>query len=313
MIDRFANFILKQKSRTLLGSFHRIGLNKPNIESALIGPYFNFSFADPESKLTDLPMQNFVTCGMKRNIHEAFLVGIVEYLERKVVEENAHNKTLMRNGTSTGVASYPKMFSWAYRLKARESALAEAIERYTWITWWNSSSIVHIQEDLSAILCESDCISIQHSSMPIESLIKITPQVSNMPASLSICIIYGKIKGRGYVSGAAVGYNDAQTFDRAFAELLRHYVAACEVVDHNLSLVNADDYMARLGFMADPSNNYILETRLNAKGTSSIELPKLAIDCELPSARVGKYLYTHKCEFIGMPRFITNDPSIYCL
>ncbi len=137
----------------------------------------------------------------------------------------------------------------------------------------------------------------------------VYPLIDNSK-KLQVVILYGKLNSGGYASGAAAGRSLDFAFQRAYSELLRHFVA---VVNLDKSETSKYSYINRLEFMGNQENSKLLSSRINEIGTRQIILPKLIIDCEIGSEKFDKIIYTHKCHFENQPVFIDSDPTVFCI
>lgn len=236
----------------------------------------------------------------------SLLKALSERVER-LAFVGGHQKGLASCQTerSDGFAAFPMIHDVAVD-KARENAFAEAVERFAWATWWDND---HIQFDLKTLSkLDSKYLDYLFSELDLEEVFLITPKIKNCDHEVQI--VFAKIKNKGYLSGGACGLNQKQeTLDKALDELLRHGLAFMKALKENRKPESF--YEERLYFFASGQGNYLVENKLQQKGTKPIILPKLQIDSEVPTAFLNYKV--HRCLFENQPPFVGGEVKRLCL
>lgn len=306
----------KQTSQLFLESFVTQLKDRgqlPNkIEVSAIG---GTTIANAYDQPGDFVISEFVFTGMAPDPSLAVLKALVEKIERSAYA-NGYKSELpaCKTTRSDGFAAYPVRAAKKSSEQARQNAYHEAIERYVWATWWDDTNVKHTTnavetEKLSP--ASADLISELRKTAPLKGLFSLTPEVQNS-ASQTI-IVFAELESGGYISGGACGPNSDQetTLYRGLCELVRHGITV-----HHFNETKSSPksfYEKRLHFFAfDPRGRELLQNRLTAGGTTSIVLPRLAIDEEIPHD-LSDLVYVHRCYFENQPPFVGGELERFCL
>lgn len=254
--------------------------------------------------------------GMDTDPARAVLKGLVEMVERKAFAEGvARGLRSCATERSDGFAAFPRGISSRSADIAREHALHEAIERYTWATWWDSRDIRYDLakvelKDLSTasgeILREVDRF------LPLRSVHEILPAIANTPG-VQVAIFFAFLDPIGVISGGACGTAEKSgpVSFRAICELARHALAVKKITIDGLA--PSTFYERRLAYFATTEEGTnAAEARLQTNGDSSIYLPPLLIDEEVPHA-LSDLVAVHRCFFREQPAFIGGNLERLCL
>lgn len=246
----------------------------------------------------------------------AFSKAVSEFIERKSFQ-NGYEKKLSSCLTkrSDGFAAYPLMKNdqASAKTKVREKALAEAIERYVWATWWDNYEVKYdhlifsldefseIYISLSQILREID------SEKSIKKIHLIEPQFENYEDYI-LKIIVVEFE-EGLVTGGACGLKNEELniLARATSELLRH---ALVLMQNKQKPTSLSFYEKRLLFFASFQGISKFYERIAQRGYQKIQLPRLIIDEQIPSSNTH---IVHRCLFQDQPPFINEIIERMCL
>jgi len=251
-----------------------------------------------------------VFTGFSEEKEIALLKALSERIERYSFIEGHKNKDVAcSTERSDGFAALPSSFS---KNDLRANALHEAIERFTWATWWDNFNIAFETSEIKATdikIQNSEYIKTVFSDLNLEFIKIIKPTI--LASSFDVQILIGKIRDKGYISGGACGstQNSANTFNRGMDELYRHGFAYLRSIKKNIKPLSL--YEKRLLFFASGSGNLIVEERLNQKGLSKIYLPELLIDSPVKTKFEGYQVY--RCYFKDQPPFVGGDMERFCL
>lgn len=256
-----------------------------------------------------------VSTGMSLDPSVAVLKSLVERIERNAYI-NGFKQKLKSCTTerSDGFAAYPVKAATNSKIKARDNAYSEAVERFIWSTWWDDLSIGHQQTSLNSnntSPASFGLIEELSKIVKIKNVTAVIPQLSN--SDQKTIISFAELEDGGFISGGASGTSDEHdiTLYRGLCELVRHGIATHHFGDSQRPPMSF--YEKRLHFFAfDPRGRELLLKRLNSDGTKSITLPKLAIDEEVPHA-LSDLVYVHRCYFENQPPFVGGELERFCL
>ncbi len=254
------------------------------------------------------------TTGFSDDGNIALLKALSERVERLAFRSGFGNKiTSCMTERSDGFAAYPLFYQNA-ESKARESALAEAVERYVWAKWWDDEATAFKLETISDNQNESEILAhaaVVKNQCGLEEIFLIEPKIENSNG-LSVVILFGRLKSGGFISGGACGaFNDTkQILLRSLDELYRHGLAIEKIRLENLE--PATFYEKRLVYFGLGYGNDLIRKRLEAKGSKSIFLPRLEIN-EVVKHELHDLFQVHRCYFENQPPFIGGALERLCL
>lgn len=210
---------------------------------------------------------------------------------------------------SDGFAALPLSFSID---QVRANGLNEAVERFVWATWWDNSEISFEISELfikDNKVQSSEYLKVVFTDLNLESLKIIKPCIQGN--QFEVQIIFGKIKGKGFISGGACGssLDSGATLYRGLDEMYRHGLAHLRSTEKNIEPITL--YEKRLLFFATGEGNSIVENRLMKKGSNSVLLPELAIDSPVEPKFDGYQVY--RCYFKDQPPFVGGAMERLCL
>lgn len=255
-----------------------------------------------------------VFCGIDPTPSTAILKGLVEMIERQAFSEGYKSGLpYCQTARSDGFAAFPIGVAPQAKAIARENGLCEAIERYVWASWWDDASVGH---DIRSVKFNS--LSVGESllrdlqdSMPLDSIFEVRPWSDSSDRVVIIYLAF--LAPIGVISGGACGRKDdiEGVRYRAIGELLRHGLAVKRLdpaSDSNLSF-----YEKRLRFFGLTKDGTALaRSRLKAKGSKTIKLPRLAHDSSVPHS-LSEIVAVHRCHFENQPEFIGGELERLCL
>lgn len=282
-----------------------------NMDVSKVGDRYWFVCHDEDK--SEIISENSTT-GFADDGNIALLKALSERVERLAFRSGYENKlTSCMTGRSDGFAAYPLFYQNA-ESKARESALAEAVERYVWAKWWDDETIAFKCELISTSASNHKIlpyVSIIKDQCGLEEIFVIEPKVENSNG-LSAVILFGRLKSGGFISGGACGSigDTKQTLLRSLDELYRHGLAIEKIRLENLEPVTF--YEKRLAYFGLGHGNHLIRKRLEAKGSESIILPKLEID-EVIKHELHDLFQVHRCYFENQPSFIGGALERLCL
>jgi len=254
------------------------------------------------------------TTGFSDDGNVALLKALSERVERLAFREGYENKIpSCMTERSDGFAAFPLFYKNA-ESKARESALAEAVERYVWAKWWDDESIAFELDSISNYVNKHKIlpyVATVKSQCDIEEIFVIEPKVENSNR-LSVVILFGRLKSGGFISGGACGEIDdtKQILLRSLDELYRHGLAINKIRLEYTEPVTF--YEKRLAYFGFGHGNHLIRKRLEAKGGESIVLPKLIFD-EVVSHGLQDLFQVHRCYFENQPAFVGGALERLCL
>ena len=216
---------------------------------------------------------------------------------------------------SDGFAAYPNIGidNDLARSKARDNALAEALERFAWASWWDDASVAYAHKTFSIeqfsiqyLECSKVILEI-HQQRPIVKIHLIQPDFENYTAHQLNIIVVEFIDG--VVTGGACGNlnDELRIMTRAISELLRH---ALVLIQNKNKPVELSFYEKRLLYYASPDGKRSFYRRLAHSGNKKIFFPYLVIDEKIPSAETHS---VHRCLFENQPAFIGGAIERMCL
>ena len=244
----------------------------------------------------------------------ATLKGLVEMVERRAFTGGREiGIPECQTKRSDGFAAFPKSPGVDAGLKARENALAEAIERYVWATWWDDPSIAHTMRkvDLADFNPGEELLLDTSKAVAISEIVEVRPVLASL--AHFVVIYFAKLNPVGVISGGACGSQDdiANIRYRAISELLRHALAVRKL--RSGSMTPGTFYERRLAYFAmTVAGTQSAERRLGCSGKKSISLPKLQWDTEIPHG-MDEAVTVHRCYFEGQPPFVGGELERLCL
>ncbi len=254
------------------------------------------------------------TTGFADDGNIALLKALSEGVERLAFRSGFENKiTSCMTERSDGFAAYPLFYGNA-ESKARESALAEAVERYVWAKWWDDETIAFKLDSIRNYVIEqkiSSYVATVKYQCGLEEIFVIEPKVENS-SGLAVVILFGRLKSGGFISGGACGSIDdrEQILLRSLDELYRHGLAVEKICLENIEPVTF--YEKRLAYFGLGHGDHLIRKRLEAKGNKSIILPKLEID-EVVKHELHDLFQVHRCYFENQPPFVGGTLERLCL
>lgn len=279
------------------------------IDLSIVGNRYWCVASDFEEDSTSV-MNEDITTGFSNDKEIAVLKALSERAERKAYL-NGFRKNISSCQTerSDGFAAMPADLA---SHKVRENALNEAIERFVWSYWWDSTDVAFDKSEISAnnpLVRKSEYLNDVFKELEIEQLFVVEPKI--LIQDKVVKILFAKMRGLGFVSGGACGsiLEEQETLLRAFDELYRHGFAYKRSLEMKIEAKSF--YEKRLHFFASGLGNQIVETRLNLSGERPIELPKLKTDKAVPSPFPG--FQVHRCYFENQPPFVGGDLERLCL
>ncbi len=244
----------------------------------------------------------------------ATLKGLVEMVERRAFTDGRQNGiTECQTKRSDGFAAFPKSPGVDAPLTARENALAEAIERYVWATWWDDSAISHSIRavDLDNVGLGEELMVDVSKAVDINEVVEVRPALTSTTHVVSI--YFAKLNPFGIISGGACGsLKEIENVRyRAISELIRHALA------HRKMRLGTNTpetfYERRLAhFAMTAAGAQAAERRLSCSGEKSVTLPRLKWDAEIPHV-LDETVAVHRCYFEGQPPFVGGELERLCL
>lgn len=244
----------------------------------------------------------------------ALLKSLSERAERNAFREGFNNSLAScMTDRSDGFAAFPRFYENAM-VKARNSALSEAIERYVWATWWDNHDIGFDLRTIDHISDQHKITSHVKSIMDqcnIEEVFVINPKIENSD-NHKVIILFARLRFGGFISGGACGDHnqEKETLLRALDELYRHGLALENIKKQHL--IPKSFYEKRLAYFGRGNGNLLIRARLEAQGKKSILLPALKIDESVPHEQSDLFC-VHRCLFENQPPFIGGALERFCL
>ena len=273
--------------------------------------WFNIVEVKDDSLITDRTYTGF-----DEKLDVAFSKAVSEFVERKSFNMGySQNLKSCLTERSDGFAAYPLIQNDIAKAKkiSRENALAEAIERYAWASWWDNNFYEHEHEEYTLsdfakkYSVQSKILNEIDQEKKIQKIHIVEPLLENYQ-DLTLKIIVVEFSD-GIVTGGACGLNedDASIITRAISELLRH---ALVLIQNKKRPDQLSLYEDRLLYFATPDGTKSFYKRINQKGIQKIKLPNLAIDELIPSVQSH---VVHRCLFENQPPFIGGAVERMCL
>lgn len=282
-----------------------------NMDVSKIGDRYWFVCHDEDQ--TKIISENSTT-GFSDDGNVALLKALSERAERLAFRKGYENKIMScMTERSDGFAAYPLFYQNA-ESKARESALAEAFERYVWAKWWDEERIEFKLESINNSEHKhkiSPYVATVKDQCGLEEIFVIQPKIEDSNG-LEVVILFGRLKSGGFISGGACGLIDdtKKILLRSLDELYRHGLAVEKIRSENIEPVTF--YEKRLAYFGLGHGNHLIRKRLEAKGRKSISLPKLEID-EVVKHELDDLFQVHRCYFENQPPFIGGALERLCL
>lgn len=284
-----------------------------SIEYSKVSDFYWFNVVETKD---DCLITDRTYTGFDEKLDVAFSKAVSEFIERKAFNSGySQNLKSCLTERSDGFAAYPLIQNDIAKSKekSRENALAEAVERYAWATWWDNSFYKHTHEEYllsgfaSKYPVQSKILNEIDQEKKIQKIHIIEPLLENYN-DLTLKIVVVEFLD-GIVTGGACGVSEDEEsiITRALSELLRHSLVLIQNKNKpdQLSL-----YEKRLLYFATPNGAKSFHKRVNQEGTQKIKLPNLAIDELIPSV---KSHFVHRCLFENQPPFIGGAVERMCL
>ncbi len=282
-----------------------------NIEHAKISSFHWFNIIQTKE---DRLISDKAFTGIDIDPATALAKANSEMIERKVFSVG-HNLGLRSCLTerSDGFAAYPKSMGLLNIEKARENALAEAIERYAWANWWDDhdisyshkmyslSEFTEIYSTPAKMLTEINTVS------PVKKIHVISPDFTNH-TDHQLIILVAEIKN-GLVTGGACGKiaDINLIMVRAMSELFRHALVSIQNKQQPKILSLYEQRL--LYFLTSEGLNTFYE-RVRHNGSKQVVFPKLAFDEIIP---IESTHTVYRCLFENQPQFIGGAIDRMCL
>lgn len=280
-----------------------------NMDVAQLGDRFWFVCHDQDRSNI---ISESSTTGFSEDANVALLKALSERVERKAFRQGYEDKIKScMTDRSDGFAAYPLFYKDA-DVKARESALCEAIERYVWATWWDNESIAFDMKSISTVLEElkiKPYVSIIKDQCELEEIFVIQPKVENSNNN-SVVILFGRLISGGFVSGGACGDDLKNNLLRSLDELYRHALAIKNMKIKNVEAITF--YEKRLAYFGFGNGNHLIRKRLDSNGKQAVVLPNLKID-EPVKHELEDLFQVHRCYFENQPAFVGGAMERLCL
>lgn len=282
------------------------------IELGKIGPYFVVNIIDHKISDTEFLVGN-VSTGMSRTSEIAWLKAFSEWIERNAFLKNKIQTPDRFTRESDGCAAYPKILLRAKTAKenARTNALDEAIERYVWGEWWDKKSAAKIETlDVNSEYC-SMLKSLGEDKVIPQALHIIRPDFDSYP-NKKVLILFVAIKDGGFISGGACGESDRyeEIFERAFVELLRHYLGYCRMLNGKSKPISF--YDRRIYFFASGAGNNLVWERINSKSQEIVNISNIKYDSVLEHD-LQQISTVHHIQFENPPYFLEGPLERLCI
>jgi len=271
---------------------------------------FDLFFYNLYNKINSNLISDGIYTGIDNNESIALGKSLSEYIERKVL--STLNKSNEDKTSSLGFAAYPTSNGQNFaESKARENSYSEALERYTWASWWDNLSLAKVEELSITNEKNKSLLAIIDQFTSIKHIYKIVPSVINEDLRNTI-IIFCNTKNNGFISGGATGKREdsEETIFRALSELCRHSIAYSRYKSNNI--IPETFYEKRLIYFAEGNGNESVLQRIEKSHGPEINLPELVIDEKIENT-ISKYFVVHRCIFKNQPPFIGGELERLCL
>ncbi len=304
----------------LLSDLKGVGQLPAHVQKSAVGP---FAIVNVFSELNSEIISDSVTTGFDKDVNLALLKALVEWIERNAGSYAKKSGQLScQTERSDGLAAFPiyhhstsspgkEAAKKMAKKRARENALAEAIERFAWAQWWDHSTthyeitgVEHFDSDSVQLLGQIQELN------PVVALQCIKPILLNAP-EFELLIFLAELKTGGFVSGGAaglVGKREATSL-RGLGELLRHAQSARKIRE---GASPTTFYEKRLAHFLSENGTAQVRERLSKKGSQLVALPTLKFDEEIYHPLAGS-IYVHRCLFENQPPFIGGELERLCL
>jgi hypothetical protein len=254
--------------------------------------------------------------GVAEEADVAVAVALTEYVERTAFWSGAgKGLALCDTERSDGFAAFPVVGvprSLA-AAKARRNAYLEAVERFTWATWWDDAGVAFDTLPAAEAGFTPFARSMLAAATAAAGLAQIEVILPRMEdPRLETVIVVGHRAGGGVVSGGAAGERAERrrTIERGLSELLRHALAIARLGGR--SPEEGDLYNARLAFFADQEGGVVARRRLAAGGHRAVCLPHARHDGEV-AHDLQDVVVVHRFLFEGQPAFVGGPVGRFCL
>lgn len=302
----------KLQLNILLKNLKNQGQLPSSIEVGELGPYLVVNILDTENPSHDFLAGNVCT-GMSRISEIAWLKAISEWIERKAFLENKLISPARFSRESDGCAAYSHAIigKKAAKKLARENALDEAIERYVWGSWWDQKSAADIKVLSADSLFMKMLNSFSDENVKPQKLYVIAPKFDKY-TDRQVLILFLSLTGGGFISGGACGSNkeSENTFDRAFVELLRHFLGYSRMRKSSLEPISF--YDKRLSFFANGSGDPLVWDRLHSKNQEFVKISNVEYDSIL-NHKLQNITTVHHIQFENPPFFLEGPLERLCI
>lgn len=245
-----------------------------------------------------------VSMGIDIEPQIALAKAITEFLERKLSKES-DDEAAMLTDRSDGFAAFPVYADQEHsKMKAKNNAIGEAVERFVWANWWDDESVSFKINDLNVeigLLLKRD--------FQLKSLREITVPTGT---EFFLKILLAENANGGFVTGGAAGTceQNEEVFSRAFGELLRHLLVVKKMINSDRSELSF--YEKRIwGFSSGDWSDLVLN-RLEQKSEKILQLPKLIVNKEITHSHTD-VVSIHRCLFENQPLFIGGPLERLCI
>jgi len=278
-----------------------------------------FYFANLYRQTPRSVISESIFCGSSSSQSIAISKAIVESIERGAfIEGHAAGLASCQTEKSEGFAGYPT--TWISRRSAlkicRTNALAEAIERFAWATWWDDVTISYRYLDFQANDPEEQramaLLNATPTHSPLRSVKVIEPATS--ASTFRLRILLAEFADGGFITGGAAGPATtrglASSTERAASELAKHMLALERMAKGHLDPTTP--YEAKLAYFGFGEGAPLVRARLAAHGTKVVKLPELVVDEEIPH-RFSKVVVVYRCLFKDQPPFVSGPIGRLCI
>ena len=287
------NFLLQLKKRSIAPE---------NIQFSSWG---NWTIVSSFNEIDDCFISERVSTGIDKNPKVALAKSLTEFCERRVFRLS-EDKAIKSSFRSDGLAAFP-CFLPDGRSIVRKNSYNEAVERYLWATWWDDPSVYFEIKDI-----DHSEIGKLKKEFDVVKLSVINIYTENSDTVLSILL--AENNNGGVVTGGAAGdeFQLAETYSRAFGELLRHLIVIKRMSENNLILQEISFYEQRLWGFGSGSWSEVVTSRLKIRGSRKIVLPTLLFDQEITHGDSDLFI-VHRCLFKNQPTFIGGEVDRLCI
>ena len=233
-------------------------------------------------------------CGVSKNLLIAKLKAISEYIERKTCKS-------INAKSCTGFAAYPFVFrKKKARLKAKEHAYFEMIERYAWPAWWYNRDIKYYL-DTTPLADNKDFYNSIQKENKFKSYFKITPLLKNHN-NIKVVILYA-VTRQGLACAGCASTDEQNAEQNALKELFMHSIG---IYQYNTLKINAvSNYDKRVIWIMSQEEK--LKERLKHNGNKSIEIPRPTFHDIPVSADYNDCFVVQRCTLEGYSKEFIDD------